>query len=194
MIGIVLSSDQVTAAHPVVRNWLKRQVAVDFSPAVIPAPQHPAGRTEAAVDLSRIAACSLAEVMQIFERIRHDGAACWVFLDFGREPVDTLHASSLYALDLSEIIGDTGIAEHGWVAAALNLINAALQALRGDPAARFCVLDAHSCSYVHELTHRALHLLRQDLLAYLPKAGPRVTIPVSGDPPYRCTEAEANAA
>jgi hypothetical protein len=194
MIGIVLSSEQVKAAPPVVRDWLEQQVAADFSPAVILAPRRPAGRAESEVDPSGIATCSLAEVMQIFERIRHDSAACSVFLDFGREPVDTLHASSLYALDLSEIIGDTGIAEQGRLAASLNLINAALQALRGDPEARLLAIDAQARCYVHELTHRALHLLRQDLLAYLPKAGPRRTIPVTCDPPYRCTEVEATAA
>jgi hypothetical protein len=165
MIGIVLSSEQVKAAPPVVRDWLEQQVAGDFSPAVIPAPRRLGGRAAAEVDPSGITACSLAEVLQVFERIRHDGGACRVFLDFGREPVDTLHASSLYALDLSEVIGDTGIAEKGRLAAALNLINAALQALRGDPEARIFTIDAQGRCYVHELTHRSLHLLRQDLLA-----------------------------
>jgi hypothetical protein len=189
MIGMVLSSEQVKSAPPVVRDWLEQQVAADFSPAVTPAARRPAE-----FDASGIASCSLDEVMRIFERVRHDGAACWVFLDFGREPVDTPHASSLYALDLSEIIGDTGVADRSRVAAALNLINAALQALRGDPEAKLFAIDAEGRCYVHELTHRALHLLRQDLLAYLPKAGPPVTIPVTCDPPYRCTEAEATAA
>lgn len=177
MVGIVLSAEQVKAAPPAVRHWLEQQISADFSPGL------PAPPAEPAFDPERIAACSLPEIMQIFERIRHDGLACRAFLEFGQEPVATLHPSPLYALDLAEIARDTGIDRGNQLVACLNLINSALQVARADPDATLFAFDRNGRCYVHELTHRALHLLRRDLLA--PRLTRQAGIPVTCDPPYR---------
>ncbi len=183
MVGIVLSAEQVKAAPPAVRQWLEQQVAADFSPLPSDLPEPAAD-----FDAERIAACSLPEILQIFERIRHDGLACRIFLEFGQEPVATLHPSPLYALDIAEIVRDTGITEGNRLVACLNLINSALQVVRADPDATLFAFDGNDRCYVHETTHRALHLLRHDLLA--PREAPRPTqrdhFSVTCEPPYRC--------
>lgn len=188
MVGIILSAEQVNAAPPAVRQWLEQQVAADLAPAPLDLPE-PA----AAFEPARIAACSLPEVVEIFERIRHDGLACRVFLEFGQEPVATLHPSPLYALDIADIVGDTGITDGNQLVACLNLINSALQVVRADPDATLFAFDSDGRCYVHELTHRALHLLRHDLLA--PRPARHASFPMTCDPPYRCAaEAGGDAA
>jgi hypothetical protein len=179
MVGIVLSAEQVRTAPPAVRHWLEQQVAADFAPGPL---GPPASRAE--LDPERIAACSLPEVLEIFERIRQDGLACRVFLEFGQEPVATLHPSPLYALDIAEIARDTGIADGNQLVACFNLINSALQVERADPDATLFAFDGDGRCYVHETTHRALHLLRRDLLA--PRPARHVSFPVTCEPPYRC--------
>lgn len=181
MVGIVLSAEQVKAAPPAVRHWLERQISADFLPAL---PGLPAPPAEPGFDPERIAACSLPEIMQIFERIRHDGLACRAFLEFGQEPVAALHPSPLYALDLAEIARDIGIDTGNQLVACLNLINSALQVVRADPDATLFAVDGSGRCYVHELTHRALHLLRRDLLA--PRLARQGGISLTCDPPYRC--------
>jgi hypothetical protein len=187
MVGIVLSAEQMKTAPPAVRHWLEQQMRADLAPIPAEAPEAPA-IAPAVFDSDRIAACTLPEVMAIFERIRHDGLACRVFLEFGREPVATLHPSPLYALDIADIAAATGITVGNQLVACLNLINSALQVVRADPEATLFAFDRDGRCYVHETTHRALHLLRHDLLApvLLPRAKHRVGIPITCDPPYRC--------
>lgn len=179
MAGILLSAEQIKAAPPVVRQWLEQQVAADFTAAPLELPER-----EDAFDPERIAACGLPEALQIFERIRQDGLACRVFLEFGQEPVAVLYPSPLYALDIAEIAADTGIAAGDQLVACLNLINSALQVVRADPDATLFAFDGNGRCYVHEITHRALHLLRRDLLA--PRPPRRAGVPVTCEPPYRC--------
>jgi hypothetical protein len=189
MVGIVLSAEQVKAAPPPVRRWLEQQVAADLAPAPLELPEPPAE----AFDPARIAACSLPEVLEIFERIRHDGLACRVFLEFGQEPAAALHPSPLYALDIADSVGDTGITDGNQLVACLNLINSALQVVRADPDATLFAFDGNGRCYIHELTHRALHLLRRDLLA--PRSARHAGFPMTCDPPYRCAaEAGGDAA
>jgi hypothetical protein len=180
MVGIMLSAEQVKAAPPAVRRWLEQQVAAELAPGPLELPE-PAAE---AFDPARIAACSLPEVLEIFERIRHDRQACRVFLEFGQEPAATLHPSPLYALDIADIIGDTGITDGNQLVACLNLINSALQVVRADPDATLFAVDGNGRCYVHELTHRAFHLLRRDLLA--PRPARPASFPMTCDPPYRC--------
>jgi hypothetical protein len=188
MVGIVLSAEQVKAAPPAVRQWLEQQMAADLWPAEAETPAEAAApESPVEFDTGRIAACTLPEAIAIFERIRHDGLACRVFLEFGQEPVAALHASSLYALDIADIVRHTGITSGNQLVACLNLINSALQVVRGDPSATLFAFDRDGRCYVRELTHRALHLMRRDLLA--PRVPPQplahATIPVTCDPPYR---------
>ena len=186
MVGIVLTAEQVKAAPPSVRQWLEQQLAADLAPVQLALPGLPSAAAD--IGLGRIDACSLPEIMQIFEQIRHDGLACRVFLEFGREPSARLHPSPLYALDLGEIAGATGISSGKQLGACLNLINSAFQMLRADPAATLFAIDAGGRCYLQETTHRALHLLRRDLLAPPPAPQRRAAadFALSCEPPYRC--------
>ncbi len=186
MVGIVLTAEQVKAAPPSVRQWLEQQLAADLAPAPLALPELASPATDIAS--ARIAACNLAEVMQIFEQIRHDGLACRVFLEFGREPSARLHPSPLYALDLGDIARATGILSGKQLGACLYLINSAFQMLRADPAATLFAIDANGRCYLQETTHRALHLLRRDLLAPHPAPQRRAEpgFALSCEPPYRC--------
>ena len=191
MVGIVLSAEHVMAAPPAVRQWLERQMAADLWPAEAEPPAAAAApETPVEFDPERIAACTLPEAIAIFERIRHDGLACRVFLEFGQEPIATLHASPLYALDIADIVRHTGITSGNQLVACLNLINSALQVVRGVPTATLFAFDRDGRCYVQELTHRALHLMRRDLLA--PRVPPHplthATIPSTCDSPYRAAE------
>lgn len=186
MVGIVLTAEQVKTAPPAVRDWIEEQMAADFATPHIALPQ---GRAPvpSGDEPVQAAACALPEVVQIFERIRHDPLACRVFLAFGQEQVMALHPSPLYALDLGDIIGETGITGGNQLVACLNLINGALQVVRADPEATLFAFDHEGRCYVHELTHRALHLLRRDLLTPRQGARPatRVGAAVTCAPPYR---------
>ena len=134
MVGIVLSAEQVKAAPPAVRQWLERQMAADLWPAEAEPPAAAAApETPVEFDPERIAACTLPEAIAIFERIRHDGLACRVFLEFGQEPVATLHASPLYALDIADIVRHTGITSGNQLVSCFYFINWALQLVRVFP-------------------------------------------------------------
>lgn len=185
MVALVLSPEQIEAAPPAVRRWLEQQRESEF-PA-----EAGTGPGPAEFEPERIAACTLAEIMEVFERIRHDGLACRVFLAFGEEPVARLHPSPLYALDIAAIARNTGGGSGNQLAACLNLINSALQVVRADPEATLFAFDGSGRCYIQELTHRALHLLRRDLLAPAKHDAP---VPVTCDPPYRCAAEPAAAA
>jgi hypothetical protein len=183
MVALMLSPEQVEAAPPAVRRWLEQQRETEFPAEAGPGAGPDAGPAE--FDPERVAACEL----------RHDGLACRVFLEFGEEPVARLHPSPLYALDIADIARNTGIARGNQLLACLNLINSALQVVRGDPGATLFAFDRNGRCYIQEVTHRALHLLRRDLLAPrpVPAAQRHPVIPVTCEPPYRCA-AEAETA
>lgn len=183
MVGIVLSAQQIQSAPPAVREWIERQVTADFATQPHGSPY--AEPIAAPAETAPLAACELPEVTQIFERLRHDPLASRLLLEFGREPSLTAEPTPLHVIKIAEAARNAGITSRDQFVASLNLINAVLQALRASPNAALFAFDETGHCYIHEVTHRALHLLWRDIV------GPRETerapaSPITCDPPYHC--------
>lgn len=163
MTGIVLSPDQVRSAPPAVRRWIDAQLAGEFGAAHSGLPgreAEPAGEL-----LSRLTLATLSEVLEIFRLLQRDPPAEVVFVQLGREPIEPLHPSEIYAIDAADIARKAGITKHAQLIACLNHVNAALQSLRGDPEAALVLCDQAGRCFIREATHRAIHVLWDDLHA-----------------------------
>jgi hypothetical protein len=116
-----------------------------------PAPQAP-----------ELAACSAQEALLVFQAVRDDFAASQVFLELGREPAIG-STSGLHALSIGEIKRHLRLADDR-LAESLRLIGERFGELRGDPGAALFGFDEANHLYIHEVTHRSIRGLWEELV------------------------------
>ena len=159
MIGITLSPEQIRTAPPEVRHWIEKQMAATLG--LLTGAEDRMGHA----DEVGLAACTLEEAAGIFELIRGDYLVSQVFFELGRESPNDGGAPPLHGRGIAEIMRHTRVGSGERLLAWPNLINRALQQVRGDPAARMFGFDQRGTCYLHEETHRSIARLWQEVVA-----------------------------
>jgi hypothetical protein len=157
MTGLILTSEQVRAAPPEVRQWLKGLLEAELGAA----PEAHEREAEAPA----LAACSPAEARQMFDRIRGDYLASQVFFELGRASAGPfVRPDHLHRIALVDIARHTRLGNLHHVAAALEMITMAFRDVRNDSDAALLAFDGRGAVYIHEVTHHSVARLWQDLV------------------------------
>ncbi len=169
MVGIVLTPEQIKAAPPDVRAWLRGQIDSDLGPAL--AAPHDAAHERPHTALETLAAMGLPEAAAVLERLRDDYPTCQVFFEFGRDGV-AAQAGALFRITVAELARHTRIADGRRLIGCIEAINAAFQAVRGDATATLFAFDQQGGCYVHPSTHQSIQQLWRDVVGMACSAEP----------------------
>ncbi len=113
---------------------------------------------------AELAACTIDEVVQIFQLISSNFLATQVFFELGRETglsderIRPFHAVSLAAMQRHMQLDGRLLAE------CLKIIDHALQKVRNDPKVSLFATDGQGHVFIHEMTSNNLRELREQLL------------------------------
>ena len=175
MIGITLTSEQIRAAPPEVRQWVEREVMASFGqqsrPAEEPHSEH-------------LAVCSQAQAGTVLAQIQAVLPVVNVFFELGRQGA-IFGQPNIEAFRLLEIAHHTRLPDVNQVVACLDIINLAFSNACGDVTARFCALDREGHCYIALETQQNILRLWDKLIARqqlvlseedAPAAGPAVAV------------------
>jgi hypothetical protein len=175
MIGITLSPEQVRAAPPEVRRWLRREIAAAF--------EFPVDGEAAKTAPEHLVVCGPEEVAAIYATIRNVLPVVNVFFELGREG-DGVGAKGVEAYRLDEMARHARLQSVEQLDECLQVIDAAVRAIRNDPGATLYVLDPRGYCLIATATHaNILALWRQLVVGQGVKDAPRPAAPAAGAPP-----------
>jgi hypothetical protein len=158
MVNLVLSAEQIKSAPPEVKEWIKSLLMVELTLPAAPEHEQDERRKET------LARCTVAEAGLVLEQIRDDYLACQVFFELSRDNLrERTDSSELHRIPIAEILRHTRLGDPEHLAACLDRISAAFQAVRQDPAAMLFAFDRGSL-YVHDVTRRGIKGLWQALV------------------------------
>jgi hypothetical protein len=153
--SFTFSAEQLRSAPPAVRQWIENEIAATLR--VLAGARH-----EASGHSGELAACTPQEASQVFEFIREDFATTQVFLELAREPVGNSNPP-LHALSIGDIMRHTRLSDTRLLEC-FRAINQIFQQVRNDPEAVLFGFDQANHVYIHEITHRSIRSLWEELV------------------------------
>ncbi len=154
MTSFTFSAEQIRAAPPEVRRWMQEQV-LDALGLQTPQAQ-PSLEAE-------LAACTMDEVVQIFQLISSNFLVTQVFFELGRETILPERIRPLHAISLTVMQRHMQL-DGRLLAECLKVIDHALQKVRNDPKVSLFATDGQGHVFVHEITSSNIRKLREQLL------------------------------
>ena len=159
MVGLVLSTEQVRAAPPEVREWIKGLIDAELAGAFAPHREAPA----------TLASLSVPEAAAIAGRIQGDFLTLQLFFEIGREaPAGAPQPPHLHRAAIADIVRHVRLPSPDRFGAAIEAIQDAFHQVRGDPQAALFGFDQRGGIYVHENTQRAIHAVWERLVGAQP--------------------------
>jgi hypothetical protein len=159
MVDLVLKAEQIRSAPREVKEWIRSVVLAELELA--PGPER--GQDETAE--AALAECTVEEAGLVLEHIRDDYLAGQVLLELGR---DTAHqyagSPELHRIPVTDILHHTRLGDAQHLAACLDRIAQAFQAVRRDPSATLFAFDRMGGVYVHVTTRQSIKALWQALV------------------------------
>lgn len=155
MIGITLTSEQIRAAPPEVRQWIEREVMASLG-------QQTAEGSNSHGE--HLAACSEEEAAAILSQIQGVLPAVNVFFELGRQGA-IFGQPAVEAFRLLDIAHHTRLPGVRQVVACLNIINQAFSNTCGDATAKFCALDREGRCFIALQTQQNILKLWQKVIA-----------------------------
>jgi hypothetical protein len=156
VIGITLTAEQIRVAPADVRRWIEQQVVNSLGLQV----QSP----NAATAIERLAGCSLQELNAMLSLVQGVFPAVNVLFELGRSGVNFAQ-EKLVAFRLSDIQHHTRLQSVEHVVACLDLIDEALQRVRGGTKdIMFYGLDSTVYCFITNETQQNIHRLWQDMI------------------------------
>jgi len=170
--SFAFTTQDLRSAPIEVRRWLIGRIESELVAlaSVVPVAVAPA-------ESPALAACTPEEAFGIFDRIKGDFAATHVFLELGRDQLESGTAAPLHAVNIDALLRNTQLDDHRLVSC-LRTINRAFQDVRRDPEAMLFGFDQADHVYVHEATYHSVHNLWQQLLQLHAPAETRTAEPV----------------
>jgi hypothetical protein len=158
MTALTLTAEQIRAAPPEIRKWLRSIIESEFQLS-LRAEDEPEPRE------TILAACSFEEAMAVFASVRGDYLAAQVMLELGRH-------SPIAAEGRRHVVGGTlvDLARHArldnlqQLAACLERLTTAFRQVRKDGAATLFGYDQAGMVYIHETTYHSLRTLWKGLV------------------------------
>jgi len=155
MIGITLSSEQIRRAPAEVRRWIENEIATSLGFQV--------QGTGSAGQAAQLVACSYDELARVLSLIQGVFPVLNVFFELGRKGIGFAEGR-LEAHRLSDIQHHTRLQSPERVVSCLNVINEALQRVRGSSGASFYGTDGDYC-FVAAETQQNIRRLWLELIA-----------------------------
>jgi hypothetical protein len=149
MISITISVDQLRGAPPEVRRWIEGEVLTALSL------RRPAGPDER--KNPTLAICSAEEIAAMFSLIRTNVPAVNVFFELGHQGVSV--GEGLEAYRLADLLPQARLRSADQLVRLLDMINAALQRVRGTAEVSLYGLDDHGHCFIAAQTRRAINEL-----------------------------------
>lgn len=170
MTSFTFTAEELMTAPAEVRQWVISRVEGGLATMMRAGPA-PAAHS------GTLASCTIDEAAQLFDLIKTDFAAVQVLFELGRDrPMADVGQQPLHALSLSDMIRHTRL-DDARLLECLRTINLAYQQVRQDAQAALFGFDQANHIYIHEMTHRSLKALWQELV------GSRAAAPeAAGDP------------
>ncbi len=157
MIGIALSSEQIRNAPAEVRRWIEREIMTAMGQQ--PEPEN-GGKTHAA----HLAACSEQDVAAILSQIQGVLPAVNVLFEFSRQGAG-IGQPNIQAFRLPDIAHNARLQNVAQVLSCLDMINQALERVRGDADAKFCGFDRDGRCFIRMETQQSILLVWQKVIA-----------------------------
>ena len=155
MIGITLSPEQIRAAPPEVRRWLREEIAAAFEVPL------EAEAAKAAPD--HLVVCGAEEVAAIYAAIRGMLPVVNVFFELGREG-DSGGARGIEAYRLDDMARHARLQSVAQLEECLQIIDEAVRAIRNDPGATLYVLDPRGYCLIATATRANILALWRQLV------------------------------
>jgi hypothetical protein len=154
MISITISADQLRGAPAEVRRWIEAEVvsALALRPPAEAAEQNG----------QQLAVCSAAEVDAIFSMIRRIVPAVNVFFELGHQGVSA--GEGLEAYRLADLLPQARLQRVDQLVNLLDVINGALQRIRGTANVSLYGLDGHGHCFVAAQTRQNISDLWRRLI------------------------------
>ncbi len=174
MVGLVLSTEQVRAAPPEVREWIKGLIDAELAGAFAPQREAPA----------TLASLSVPEAAAIAGRIQGDFLTLQLFFELGREaPPGAPQPPHLHRAAIADIVRHVRLPSPDRFGAAIEAIQEAFRQVRGDPQAALFGFDQRGGIYVHENTQRAIHAVWERFVGAQPVSAEAAPPPPMPMPP-----------
>lgn len=163
MIGITLTSEQISNAPAPVRQWIEQQVIASLG---LTAQSRSAPPPQAA----HLVACSEEEATAVLARIQGVLPAVHVLFEFARPGIN-FGQPPVMAFRLIDLLHHTGLANVDEVLECLEMINQAFAKVRNDPSARFCGFDNEGHCLIAPETQLSIAALWRGMIASQRNAG-----------------------
>jgi hypothetical protein len=179
LIGFTLSAEQLRTAPPEVRRWIATEMAQTIAALGMASPA-----ANAQLLPPTLAACTLDEALRIFEAIRGNFMISQVLFELAREPSVEPSQPEVHALRVADVLRHTRITDGDRLIEALSALNAVFRRLRNDPEAALFGFDDYGHIYIHEVTHRSVRQLWEEIMRAAPMAVTSNTASDAGMPPF----------
>lgn len=157
MIGITLTSEQIRAAPPEVRQWIEREVMTSLGQQ-----SHSADGSDPHDE--HLAICSEEDAAAILSQIQGVLPAVNVFFELGRQGA-IFGQPNVEAFRLLDIAHHTRLPGVAQVVACLDIINQAFSNACGDATAKFCGFDREGRCFIALETQQSILKLWQKVIA-----------------------------
>lgn len=148
MVGITLTPEQIRSAPHEVRHWLEQELAASLGLR----PRRPDADQPRR---DHLVACSADDATAILRLIRNMLPVVNVFFELGRQGA-SFAREGLEAFRLTDIAHHTRLQSIGQVIACLDLINQAMQQVRGDADATLYAIDQYGDCFIAMQTQQSI--------------------------------------
>jgi hypothetical protein len=158
MTSFTFSVEQLRSAPPEVRRWFAGEIGRSLGGIEGPHPEpHHA-------EPMRLAACTAAEALQMFELIGNDAIATRLFFELSRESAFGTSLPGLQALRMSDLLHHAGLPGQESLIGGLTLIDRAFRQIHGDSAGSLFGFDKAGHIFIHETTQLSIRRVWQELV------------------------------
>ena len=193
MIGFTLSAEQLRSAPPEVRRWIATEMAQTIAALGILSPA-----ANAQLLPPTLAACTHDEAVHVFEAVRGNFMLTQLFFELAREAAIEPTQPGVHPLRIADVLRHTRITDGDRLVEALSALNAVFRRSRNDPEAALFGFDDYGHIYIHEMTHRSVRQVWEEIMratpsVAVPHAAPEANMPLFGfqAPPLGPSEAVA---
>jgi hypothetical protein len=160
--GFTFSAEQLRSAPPEVRRWIATEMAQTIATLGMTSP---AG---AQLSPPTLTVYTRDEALQIFEAIRGNFLLAQLLFELAREPGVEPTQPGLHPLRVTDVLRHTRISDGDRLMEALSALNTVFRQLRNDPEAALFGFDDYGHVYIHEVTHRSVRQLWEEIMRATP--------------------------
>jgi hypothetical protein len=161
--AFTFSVEQIRSAPPEVRRWIANEISRAFGGLAGASPQAPASGASQP-EAAALAACTVPEVMPVFELIADDPVASRLFFELAREHSVDSGLPEVRALKVADLLHHVGLPDLNSLLDGLTAIDRAFHQIHGERAGGLFGLDDAGHVYLHEVTQSSIRRIWEELV------------------------------